>query len=94
MRRKKLTPSSSQVEMWNAQGVASGPSYEAFTMPTPRGLSTIGTPVDTSLTGRKRPASDSEQSHDSPVQQVVVEQSNVNDSPLVLDSPIALTLNA
>lgn len=78
--RKKLI-ASSQVEVWTA-GVSSGPSYEAFTLPTPRGLSTIGTPVinmDTSLTGRKRPASDAEQTHDSSsfgtlLQHVVVER--------------------
>jgi len=74
--RKKLVASSQ---------VYSGPSYEAFTISTPRGLSAIGTPVDASLTGRKRPASDAEQSHDSAsfgtlVQHVVVERGDVKDS--------------
>jgi len=92
---------SSQVEVW-AAGVSSGPSYEAFTIPTPRGLSTIGTPVDTSLTGRKRPASDAEQSHDSAsfgtlLQHVVVERGDIMDAafachqhPLVLDISTSL----
>jgi len=73
--RKKLVASNQ---------VYSDPSYEAFTISTPRGLSAIGTPVDASLTGRKRPASDAEQSHDSAsfgtlVQHVVVERGDVKD---------------
>lgn len=80
--RQRKRIGSRQIGVWNA-GASSGPSYEAFTIPTPRGYTAIGAPennVDTSLTGRKRPASDAEHAQDSAVcgtllQHVVVDRS-------------------
>lgn len=59
----------SQSGDWNnTRASSSGPSYESFTIPTPRGFpskeenTTSGdtAAMDMSLTGRKRPASDGE----------------------------------
>ncbi|KAG0624113.1 hypothetical protein M758_3G225300 [Ceratodon purpureus] len=86
-RQRKKIIGSRQIGIWSP-GTSSGPSYEAFTIPTPRGYPLVEAPgnnVDTSLTGRKRPASDAEHVQDSapcgsPRQNVVVERSESNDA--------------
>jgi hypothetical protein len=97
--RKKLL-GSRQIGFWSP-GTSSGPSYEAFTIPTPRGSPSVGAPgnnVDTSLTGRKRPASDEEHVQDSAacgtlLQHVVVERHESDGASTCQHSLVLVSFN-